>query len=343
MSSIESRKVQVGAGGSYLLVLPKEWARRVGLQKGDRLDIVIEEDGSLRVAPPSLIRRPMLREAVIELERLSNIKWLDRCIKAAYMQGYDVVSIASKNRIPPEVKGAVRASMLDLIGMEVADIQPSKMVLRILVDPLKFPLAELRERMFSLLLSSVNDLTLFLERGEEGVLQDVMDREKEVAKLYRLMIRQSVLAMKDREVARTVGVARPEDALTNIMVARDSFRLALLSSRAAGTLLSVKGRPLPSEVVGLLLTMSKEATSMLSTAFRAASLGDQSLAHSVMDLMEKVKSLDGEVLRSLVSLRENVEVAPALSAVARDLRRIAGCAVAIADSVVTGAALTKIS
>ncbi|MEM4700489.1 MAG: PhoU domain-containing protein [Candidatus Nezhaarchaeales archaeon] len=338
-SSTESRKVQVGAGGSYLLVLPKEWARRTGLKKGERLDIIIEEDGSLRVVPASLVRKPVLREAVIELERLNNIKWLDRYIKAAYMQGYDIVSVTSKDRMPPEVRAAVRTSMLDIIGMEVADIQPNKVTLRILVDPLKFPLAELKERMFSLLLSMANDLALFLERGEEGALQDVVDREKEVAKLYRLMIRQSVLSIRDREVAKAVGVARPEDALTNVMVARDSFRLALLSSRAASTLLSLGGRPLPSEVAKLLLDMSKEVASMLSSAFRAASLGDQSLAHSVIDSMDRVRRLDDEISKRLMELKEGAEIAPSLNAVAKDLRRMAGCAVAVADSVVTGASL----
>ncbi len=335
MSTVESRKVQVGAGGSFLLVLPKEWARKMGLKKGDRLDIVIEDDGSLRVAPP-LMKKPMFREAELELDSLSNPRWLDRCIKAAYMQGYDVIAITYRDRIPPEIKKAVKASTLDLVGMEVADIQPGKMVLRILVDPLKFPLAELKERTFALLLSMANDLTLFLERREESYLQDVVDREEEVAKLYRLMVRQSVLAIRDKEVAKAIGVVRLEDNITNVMIARDILRLALLSARLANTMMSFKDTSPPSNIVELLIQMSKEVLSMLERAFRSASQNDQNLAHSVIDSMERVRAIDSEVTKNLLSLKGDVETALALNMIVRDFRRMAGSAVAIADSVITG-------
>jgi len=332
---VESRKVQVGAGGSYLLVLPKDWAKKMGLKKGDRLDVAVEEDGSLRVAPP-IAKKLIFREAELELDSLSNPKWLDRCIKAAYMQGYDVIAITSKDRIPQEVKKTVRASILDLVGMEVADIQSGRMVLRILVDPVKFPLTELKERTFSLLLSMINDLILSLEKKEESYIHDVIDREEEVAKLYRLMVRQSVLAIRDKEVAKAIGVERLEDNITNVMIARDVLRLALLSSRLARSMLILKDKEIPSEVVKYLLEMFKEVSSMLNGAFHSASVNDQVFAHSVIDSMDKVRALDDEIMRSLLHVSGDMEVALALNMVVRDLRRMAGCAVAIADSVITG-------
>ncbi|RLF16034.1 MAG: hypothetical protein DRJ97_02295 [Thermoprotei archaeon] len=335
MPSVESRKVQVGAGGSYLLVLPKDWARKVGLKRGDRLDVLVEEDGSLRVLPPS-IKKVALREAELSLEEVGGSQWLDRSIKAAYMQGCDVISIVSKDRIPPDLKKTIRSTILDLVGMEVADVQPNKVVLRILVDPTKFPLKELKERAFSLLLSMIKDLISSLEEGEKGYAHDVLDREAEVTKLYRLMIRQSVLAIRDRDIAKAIGVERLEDNITNVMIARDLLQLTFLNARLAKSVLALNER-VPSGVSELILNMFKTVYSMIERVFKAASLNDLTEAHNVIDHMEKVRSMDSEVMRSLLHAPVDIETALTLTMIVRDLRRMAGCAVAIADSVITGA------
>ncbi|PCN50047.1 hypothetical protein B6U99_06560 [Candidatus Geothermarchaeota archaeon ex4572_27] len=339
MSSVESRKVQVGAGGSYLLVLPKDWARRVGLKRGDRLDVLVEEDGSLRVLPPSA-RKAALRQAELSLEDVSGPQWLDRSIKAAYMQGCDVISIVSKDRIPPDLKKTIRSTTLDLVGMEIADVQHDRMVLRILVDPAKFPLRELRERAFSLLLSMIRDLIASLEKGEKGYAYDVIDREAEVTKLYRLMIRQSMLAIRDRDIAKAIGVERLEDNITNVMMARDLLQLTFLNIRLARSVLSLNDK-VPSNVSEPILEMFKSVYNMVEKVFRAASTNDLADAHSVIDQMERIRAMDSEIMRDLLHAPVDIETALTLIMIVRDIRRMAGCAVAIADSIITGATPSK--
>ena len=45
--NMEIRKIQVTGGASFIVSLPKEWARSTNLQKNDKIGILIRSDNSL--------------------------------------------------------------------------------------------------------------------------------------------------------------------------------------------------------------------------------------------------------------------------------------------------------
>ena len=47
----EVRKVQFTGKSTFVISLPKDWTERVGLQKGDSITLVEEEDASLNIFP----------------------------------------------------------------------------------------------------------------------------------------------------------------------------------------------------------------------------------------------------------------------------------------------------
>lgn len=79
--TMESRKIQVSAGGSFFIVLPKEWSKNLKLKKGDRVNVFLEEDGSVRIIPSEAMKE-RLKTATLYVDEKTTPKSLDLFIKA---------------------------------------------------------------------------------------------------------------------------------------------------------------------------------------------------------------------------------------------------------------------
>ena len=50
-NNIETRRVQITGGSSFMITLPKEWAEKVGLDAKDEVIIMHQADGGLTIYP----------------------------------------------------------------------------------------------------------------------------------------------------------------------------------------------------------------------------------------------------------------------------------------------------
>lgn len=330
---MEARKIQRSASGSYIITLPKSWIERTQLNKGDRVNIEVEEDGSLRLLPAERDIAWQV-EFEVDMEKYPDIKLLERCLKSCYIEGCDVINLDSKERISVEDKKMLKRSIVDLIGTEVADESSNRVTIRTLVDPTRFTLDAITERIFLLVCSMHYDAMMAFEENDMDLANDVISRYEDVEKLYRLIIRQMTLAVERRDIAERIGIRKNRECIINAISARDITRIGYHSAEIAKLILELSETKIDPAMKGMLNEMSRATYEMEKNTHDAFAKSDMKLANEVMDKMDEIRQYDANVNKQLMKVTDkmNVRTASTLLAIARNLRRIAGYSVAVADN-----------
>ena len=165
-----------------------------------------------------------------------------------------------------------------------------------------------------------------------ALAKEVQERAGEAQRHYRVMIRQVALASLSRTIADKIGVRNCQENITFALVARDTSRLVYHSSQIAGHVLKLGSkRKVNSEILRAFVRLSEVAYEMQMNATTAFLKKDARLAVKVLTRMNEIRIQEEVLLKSIMGTLKDVDTAVTLSMITRDLRRIAGYTVAIAD------------
>ncbi|MBI4362803.1 MAG: AbrB/MazE/SpoVT family DNA-binding domain-containing protein [Euryarchaeota archaeon] len=327
---MDSRKIQKSVSGSYIVTLPKEWVEKYGFGKGERVGVVVNEEGILSLVPNGAGANPP-KECFLSFEEYPTSSAIQRRVKACYMEGDDIITVTSKKTLPQEVKGDIKAAAGELIGMEVSEDFASRVVLRTLVDPMRFPVRELMKRIYVLASAMEQDSVQALRESDRELAGDVIAREREVDKLSRLMLRQLMIASNRVEIARALGIKDLRSIVVAAMVARTMNRIAWYAADIARQTLAI-GDPKTCKPPEDLYRLSEAAREMLEGAMAAYFTEDFQMANGVIDRMEEIREMDTRIEEQVIRGSRDPGSAIALTRVSRDLRRIGIWAADVAES-----------
>ncbi|TMI59958.1 phosphate uptake regulator PhoU, partial [Candidatus Bathyarchaeota archaeon] len=126
---MELRKLQRTPDGTYLVTIPKAWAKRAGLGAGSVISYEERQDGRLLLSPKIDEERQPL-ETMIEASALVRREIIER-----YLLGYDIIRIQAKDTITPELRDEARRTTKRLVGLEVLEEDSKRMVIQCLIEP----------------------------------------------------------------------------------------------------------------------------------------------------------------------------------------------------------------
>ncbi len=162
------------SGGSLVVSLPKSWVDSVKLGEGDY--VVVEVAGSSLIVSPTMVED----ESGVQLKLESDLASLMDKVVAAYLVGYDSISISYS----PKVKEALERELFflkdKLMGLEIVESGESSISLKMVIDPLELKPLQVLRRMWRLSddmlrssLKSISGRALeppgFLEKAEDDV------------------------------------------------------------------------------------------------------------------------------------------------------------------------------
>jgi len=327
---MEIRKLQKIRGGSFTISLPKDWIEKRKLKRGEQMAVSQEEDGSLRIYPVS---EPFEKtyEVTLNLEDYPDLRALEYCIGTYYIQGTNKINIVSKQMIPAEHKKRLKQLRTGLPGVEVAEEEADRLSFQVLIEPTAFALESLIEKTSSFSLLLQEDAVKSVSEHDLRLAREVIERSKEALRHYRMTIRQVALSSLDKSIAKKVGVRNCQECVTFALIARDLNRAVYHSSSIASHLLEIKGRKIDREILDTIAEISKVTYEMQRDAVQAFLKKDVRLAIAAMGKMDEVRKKEKTLLTKIMDSIKDVDAAVSLSMIARDLRRIAGYSVAIAD------------
>ncbi|MCL4328736.1 MAG: phosphate uptake regulator PhoU [Candidatus Thermoplasmatota archaeon] len=326
----EMRKLQITKGGTYIATLPKEWIESLGLSRGSPITLGME-NGEIWISKPG--QRPQVEPREIDAESFGDRKLLEIGIMASYIQGHDVTRITSGNPGNREWKTWARDALKGLVGIEIWDDSSDSIKLQNLIDPYKFDLTKMMEKFSANCASVLTDAISSLVTQNAGLASDAFDRGNELTRTYRMLMRLAMLSSKEKDLRKHFGFLSLSEVIVTVIAIREMGRIAYYAMRTAQHVPEIKGSI--SDAMGEKLHQMEKVTSdMQRKAFFSFMNRSLKVASQVIDTMPKVRNLYAQIHESSDFTKLASRLPMAL--IIRDIRAVAGYAVALADDAVLG-------
>ncbi len=241
------RRVLKAGHSSIAVTLPKPWAEAMHLRPGDVVVFDQNDDGTLYLKPSPGGNHPhVVPPFAVHAAMFQEPGQLERLVAGAYRAGHDSIEIHSDEPLNTERLEEVQGVARRLLGLSVVAQEPYRVVLQSFIDPSKYALPQLVQRMKMILVALVEESERSLERtGSARTLRHTSLAE-ETEKVHALLVRQLLLASRDWSLAKQIGSPDPRQLLV--------WRVVVQSLEEVGHLLEDLSRSLqdhPSEARGI--------------------------------------------------------------------------------------------
>jgi phosphate uptake regulator len=204
---MDARKVLQMGGGTVLISLPKSWAKKNGVRKGD--SVLVEEISPSRLMVSPMSRQDGTKTAVIEYPR-DNLSYVMNDITGAYLIGNNAIKIQGSQTISREDRGKMKGVIQRLVGLEIMDEDSKSITLQFLPEPSTLDPDKIVRRMGSLTNGMLRDARDALASADRKMMRLIAERDDEVDRLYFLLVRAIRTATIDHEVASRYNLSPVE-------------------------------------------------------------------------------------------------------------------------------------
>jgi len=299
---MEVRRVQKFGKSTLMVSLPAEWVKEVGLSPGESVYLEVDEDGSLKVYPPNMKLQNATKEVKVLLSNNIMPEIVTRIIYGLYILGFDKIEIESKDKLFNEdILRKVKEAVRSLIGYEITVQNVDYIQIQSFLDPTKYTMTSLLNRLINNLKQMLHYLSLGIKEGSRTFLQETIELEKEVDRLYYLALRQLILSQSNRSLAYMIGVKRIQ-LIGNRILIKAIEESADEISEAATDLLTLTPQELE-EVKNYwnnMFDLIEQSTAIIDHTMKVLAKEDAKL---INETMEELRTLR----RVLISEATNIE------------------------------------
>jgi phosphate uptake regulator len=292
---METRKVQVTGGSTYTVSLPKEWATENGVDSETTVEFHSEDD-LLLLTPRTDDGRT---EGTLDVTGLSDEHELTRAVMTMYVSGFDVINLET-DRMTAAQRRTIRDATQGLVGLEVIEEMPNKMVLQDLLDSSELSIKNAITRMRLVALTMLEDAIEALITDDDGLAQDVIERDDDVDRLWYMTSRVFRTVLRNPTAATEIGFTR-ETCFDFQSSARQLERIADHATKIAQ--LSLEIGEIQDNAAEPLRELQAEASRVPETGMDALLTDDPDEAvelagqarHHIRVVDEKVRDVDAEI------------------------------------------------
>jgi phosphate uptake regulator len=321
---MEARKVQRVGYSTLTVSLPRDWVEDVKLKAGDIVSIKREDDGSLKLIPGTEHKREEIKNCIVNADLCNADNLLTRVITANYILGHDTIQVLAKDELKKHHLEEIRSTTQRLTGLSIVEQTLKQVTLQSFVDPTRFPIYGLMRRLH-IIISSMLDASIkaLVERRPE-LATEVAHMEEESDRIYWLIVRQLLLAIRDRSVGSKIGIESPLHIPGNRVVAKTLEEMADCAEAIALEVLALKDREITSETI--LNDVSKYAaqvTKISDHALKALLTSEIHLANEGVELVGTAETDERKLTQKVLTYVKDVGAAASLRIIVWNLGQIA--------------------
>jgi phosphate uptake regulator len=321
---LEARKVQRVGYSTLTVSLPRDWVEDVKLKAGDIVSIKREDDGSLKLIPGTEHKREEVRNCVVNTDLCNSNSLLTRVITANYILGHDTIQLVAKDELRKHHLDEIRATTQRLTGLSIVEQTLKQITLQSFVDPTRFPIYGLMRRLH-IIISSMLDASMkaLVERRPELAIE-VGHMEEESDRIYWLIVRQLLLAIRDRSVGSKIGIESPLHIPGNRVVAKTLEEMADSAENIANEVLALKDRDIASEtILNEIGKFSNQVIKISEHSMKALLTGEVNLANEAVEMVETTESDERKLTQKVLTYVKDASVASSLRIIVWNLAQIA--------------------
>jgi phosphate uptake regulator len=321
---LEARKVQRVGYSTLTVSLPRDWVEDVKLKAGDIVSIKREDDGSLKLIPGTEHKREEIKNCVVNADLCDSPNLLTRVITANYILGHDTIQIAVKDELKKSHLEEVRATTQRLTGLSIVEQTLKQITLQSFVDPTRFPIYGLMRRLHIIISSMLDASTKALVERRPELAAEVAHMEEESDRIYWLIVRQLLLAIRDRSVGSKIGIESPLHIPGNRVVAKTLEEMADSAESIANEVLALKDRDISSEtILNEIAKFSNQIVKISEHSVKALLTGEVNLANETVEMVQTAANDERRLTQRVLTYVKDATVAASLRIIVWNLGQIA--------------------
>jgi phosphate uptake regulator len=324
---METRRVQLIGGSTYVVSLPKKWVMESDVKKKSEIGLVEQSSGYLVVIPkPEDLEHQV--EGVVRVRNGDDKKYISRSIIARYLNGCDVIRIISKDRLEVAQIEEIKSTTRKLIGLETIEENSNEISLHSLLNLEELEILKGIKRAHAIASSMQSDAIKALEQGDPELARSAVQRDSDVDRLYFLTLRQLRLACINPDLSNRLGLA-PINCLDYELVIKRIEHIADHAERMAGHVLDLANMEVNNGIVSGLVDVNNDSLEIHKGAMDALFTGNVELANEVIDLRDGIRDKRAGIGEHLAD--ESVVVNIKVNAMLDSTERIADYGTDIAE------------
>jgi len=296
----EMRRIQKVGYNSLSVSIPKQYAKEMGLEKGDPILFREDSDGTLRLIPTGKARETT--RATLRADQIEGEGMLTKLVVGAYALGYDSIEVASKAPLDMRTSDRVAEAVKKLRGMEVVESDEKHIVIQSFIDPTKFPVDSLVRRLQILVSRSLEYVTNSLDLKRTENLNQVAAVQEEIDELYWLILRQLLVALNRRDLAPAIGIDSPLHASGDRVSAKTLDEIGTIVQEIAVELIRLgeQRTKMDPRVTASIRRLALKTAEVFNTTMESLLTLDIKLMGRALVLVEETTKLEREVSQEVL-------------------------------------------
>jgi phosphate uptake regulator len=325
-----TRRVQMTGGSTFVVSLPSEWAKSVGLKPKQELLLVPQGDLSLLILVGA--RGSELGEALVDAAQCQDDSDALRGFIANYIAGYDIIKIRCDiGSFRHGLKTQIRDK---LIGVEIVEETSDYIVTQCLHGDADLPLERALRRMALLVTNMLRDSVDSLLRLDHRFAEEVIARDDEVDRFAYYIFRQLNRSLINPVLIRNMGMDNIREFIPFTILVRSVERIADHATKIASCVRELGDRVLPRDLMTQIKSLADTSLSLFEDAMRSVYTLDPVKANDVIRHINVALKIEADAVQTLFGSHLDAKKASSLRLVLESLRRIAEYSVDICEVVV---------
>jgi phosphate uptake regulator len=325
------RKIMSLGKSSLIISLPKEWTHLNELGKGDAVSYVMQHDNSLAIYPRSKKKKEP-KAITLNIGQNDGEALIVQKIIGAYLNGYSGITLMADKIFSVQQTKAIR-SIAGRLYMRVMESDTKGVYIQTLTDESKASIEQAIQRMHLISYSMCVDAINSLKNRDLPLAKTVYSLDDDVDHFSFFIIRLLRSAAQNPILAHELRIDLL-DCLDYQSLVYSIERAADNAANITRHLIMLEGRQqiIPKEVLELLVIAGNEATELYVKTVTAFFSKDVPFSVELMNRYKKIEKLDVEIAsKAFTGEPKKAELVCGLCAIRDDIKKIAECAVNIAE------------
>ncbi|MEM0272427.1 MAG: PhoU domain-containing protein [Thermoprotei archaeon] len=325
-----TRRVQFTGGSTFVVSLPAEWVKAVGLKPKQEVRIIPQSDLSLLVLVGD--REGGLSGGLVDAAKCVDEEEALREFIANYIAGYDSIKIKCEiGDFRHRLKSQIREK---LIGVEVVEETSEYILIQCLHGDTDLPLNKALRRMALLVKSMLQDSLNALLTLDFQLAQEVISRDDEVDRFAYYILRQLNRSLLNPALIQSIGMKSLREFIPFTVLVRSVERIADHATQIASSTIDLRGVEFDGAIVEKLKSLASSSQQLFDSAMNSVYTLDTKSANSVIRRVRETLDLEANVIQLLFASTLDAKSVSLLRLGLESLRRVAEYSADICETVV---------